>query len=603
MVVIGLGLVGQLASQIIQAAGCSVIGLDLDGERADLARRLGADRALVTGGEDSIESVRECVEGLTGGLGADAVLVCAATSESGPVRQAGELCRDRGTVVVVGAVGMDVPRDLYYQKELTLRVARSYGPGRYDSTYEEKGIDYPAGYVRWTENRNMGAFLELLREGQIQVGPLVTHRFSISEADRAYDLITESEGCPSPLGLIIEYPPINQSDENGRDETKKPGKGEPASHSRAETAAIQGSKNPTRPDDLPVGVLGAGSFATGTLIPAMINDPATRLTKICSATGPSAEHAAQKFDFDRRTTEEEALVSDPEVGAVVIATPHNLHARQVVSAIEAGKHVYCEKPLCLTQRELLRVISTVLTIEDESDGDGPVLTVGYNRRFAPMALKLREFFWAGEEPVAPLLVQYRVNAGRIPLDSWIQDPEVGGGRVIGEVCHFVDFLTFLTGALPKRVSAAGIPDRGIYREDNVAVTVEMSDGSVGVVTYIAAGDRSLGKERCEVFGGGASAVLDDFKRLELIREGRTERERSWLGQDKGHEASWASFSRAARRGGSPPIPLKALAATSLATFRIQESLRSSEPRWIRTREFIDRVAKGGNASQSDGGNP
>lgn len=575
--VIGLGLVGQLAAQIVRAAGCRAIGLDLEPERVELARRLGLDRGLVSGGEDGVEAVREAVEDATDGLGADAVLVCAATRSSGPVRQAGRLCRDRGTVVVVGAVGMEVPRDLYYGKELTLRVARSYGPGRYDPSYEEEGTDYPPGYVRWTENRNMGAFLELLRAGEVDVDPLVTHRFDISRADGAYDLIAHPEEGRSALAVLIEYP-------------GEPGDEAPAGPASAIPAPgeVQTTENPTRPDDLPVGLLGAGDFATGTLVPAMTGDRATRLVSVCAATGPSADHAARKFGFDRRSTDEEALASDPDVGAVAIATPHHLHARQAVSALAAGKHVYCEKPLCLTEAELASVVRATLASE-EGEGGGPVLTVGYNRRFAPMARELRDFFHGAGGPVAPLFIQYRVNAGRIPLDSWIQDPEAGGGRVIGEACHFVDFLSYLTDALPVRVSASGLPDRGTYREDNVAVNVEMSDGSVGAVSYVAAGDPALGKERCEAFGGGRSAALEDFRRLELVGEGRTSTDRSWLGQDKGHEDSWAAFSRAAREGAPAPIALESLVATSLATFRILESLRSSGPKRVEAREFIERI--------------
>ncbi|MBW3536018.1 MAG: zinc-binding dehydrogenase, partial [Gemmatimonadetes bacterium] len=564
--VVGLGLIGLLAVQMAKASGLTVLGVDLDPSRVALARELGADVALVSGqGEDASAAARA----LTGGLGVDAALVTAATPSTAPVELAAELCRDRGRVVVVGAVGMDLPRPPFYEKELSFRVSRSYGPGRYDPTYEEGGVDYPIGYVRWTQNRNLGAFLEQVARGAVSVEPLVTHRFAIAEAASAYALITE--GDEPSLGVLITYPQGPM----------------PAEDRPARRVEMEGAVAPA--GDVPgVALVGAGAFATATLLPAMKDAGGLGFVGVCTATGASAHHAAKKFGFRYATTEVEELLADPGVDVVAVATRHHLHAPQIVAALEEGKHVFCEKPPALDEDGLADVVRAHASAGDR------LLAVGYNRRFAPMAVAMREALAGAGEP---LMVHARVNAGFIPPDHWTQDPAVGGGRIIGEGCHFVDLLAFLTGSLPVRVSARGVADGGRYREDNVVLTLDFADGSVGSVTYVASGDRGLGKERVEAFGGGVAAALDDWRRLDVHRGGKRTGETSRLRQDKGHRGEWEALARALREGGRPPIALESLVATSLATFGAVRSHRSGEAEAIAAAGFIER-ARGGEGAGS-----
>ena len=543
--VVGLGVIGLLVVQMAKAAGCRVVGIDVDPGRVELAQVLGADAALLGGGED----VPDAVRALTGARGVDAAVVAAAASSSEPVVLAAELCRDRGRVVVIGAVGMDLPRPLFYEKELSLRVSRSYGPGRYDPLYEEAGIDYPVGYVRWTENRNLSAFLDLVDTGGVKVEPLITHRVPIADGARAYQVITGGERS---LGVILTYPdgPLEPSDDIPLHRVDR----------RAPDQEGAASSGPG------VGLLGAGSFATGTLLPALKEAGGFRFVGVATATGASGHHVADKYGFRFATTDEDQVLSDPEV--------------ELVAAFEAGKHVFCEKPPALTEVELAEVVRAY------ARAPGRMFSVGYNRRFSPMAERMKEFLAAAGEP--PLL-NCRVNAGLIPADHWLHDPAVGGGRIIGEGCHFVDLLSFLADSLPVGVSATGLPDGGRYREDNVVIALAFENGSVGTITYVAAGDRAMGKERVEAFGGGVSAALDDYRTLALHRGGKSQRDRSRLRQDKGHVGEWHAIGSALREGGELPISLESLVATSLATFAAVRSLRTGEAETLDVREWLGAV--------------
>jgi predicted dehydrogenase/threonine dehydrogenase-like Zn-dependent dehydrogenase len=546
--VIGLGLVGLLAAQLARAAGCRVVGMDTDPERCRLAGELGVEAAASEGEE----LVRRCRE-LTAGHGADKVIVAASTKSSQPLELAAEVARERGIVSVVGAVGMELPRQGFYDKELTLAVSRSYGPGRYDPEYEEKGRDYPYAHVRWTENRNMQAFVDQLAAGRVDVAPLISHRFPIDDAERAYALLT-GDGTEPYLGIVLTYP--------GGDEDE-------ATTAASQTMELKAPETPAAGNGSKVGfgVLGAGQFAVGTLLPALVRLPSAELAAVCTATGVKAEQVGRKFGFRLATTSESAVLERPEVGAVLIATRHHLHARQVIAALEAGKDVFVEKPLCLSEEELAEIEAARAAAEAKR-GRPPLLMVGYNRRFAPLSRKLKDFAAGLGEP---LVMGYRVNAGYIPPDHWTQDPEQGGGRILGEVCHFVDYLAFVAGAPPVRATARVTPDAGRYRADNLVATIELADGSVGTVTYVANGDPAVPKERFELFGGGAAAVLDNFRTLELIRGGRRRVERSRLRQDKGHADQLRAFVDAARTGGPPPIPWAEIAAVSRATFALAGS--------------------------------
>jgi predicted dehydrogenase/threonine dehydrogenase-like Zn-dependent dehydrogenase len=536
--VIGLGLLGLLAAMQARAAGARVFGVDLDAARVERARQMGFHCS-------ERDAALEGAASATQGGGFDIVLVCADTPSSDPVDLAGQLAQDRGRVVVIGNVGLDVPRRMYYEKELSLRVSRSYGPGRYDPLYEEAGVDYPIGFVRWTEGRNLQAFVDLLAAKQLDVQSLITHHFPIESAAEAYEVISGRKETPF-LGVVITYP----------DRDARPG----------ERVDLDAGSVPSE-SSVRLGVLGAGNFATGVLLPAVKSIQGVERVGIASGAGLSAATARRKFGFRYAACGEQEILADASINTVAILTRHGAHARQTVAALRAGKHVFCEKPLALTREQLSEIAAAL-------QGSHQLLTVGYNRRFAPLAIEMRSFLRASG---APLAVHYRVNAGLLPANHWLHDPEQGGGRLIGEACHFFDFLTFLVGVPPIRVTAAGLPDGAQYREDNVLVTLEYDDGSVGMVMYIACGDRSLPKERVEAFAGGRVAVLDDFRRLETFQAGRRHIRRTWLRQDKGHRAEWQAFEAAIRSGGPPPIAYDQLMAASLTALAAVDALRTRKP--------------------------
>jgi len=540
--VVGLGLIGQLTVALLKAQGCRVFGTDIDTDKCRMAVKMGAERAKSDFGTKELND-------LTHGLGADAVIITASTKSNEPIELAAESVRKRGRVVAVGDVSLNLPRRPFYFKEAEFVVSCSYGPGRYDAEYEERGHDYPPAYVRWTEQRNMQAVLDLMAAGKLDVPALISHRFKIEDAETAYEMI--EKGKEPYLGILLEY---NAS--------------EASSLKKIELRAVP----QTSGEKIGVGVLGAGNFARLVLLPALRKIGKLKLRALCSAGGLSAVHSGEKLGFEIATSDEDEVYRDPAVGAVFILTRHNEHAHQVIKALKAGKHVFVEKPLCLNENELQEITyayhSALNTLHSAL-----VLMVGYNRRFAPMARQLKSFLANVHKP---LVMNYRVNAGYIPSNHWVQDPEQGGGRIIGEVCHFVDFLTFLTGTLPKRIHARALPSDGRYHDDNVVITLEFADGSLGSITYVANGDIAFPKERVEIFGGGSVAVLDDFRRLELVQRGRKKVHKSRLRQDKGHQEECNAFISAVQKGSSLPIPFEELVATSLTTLAIEESLRSGE---------------------------
>jgi predicted dehydrogenase/threonine dehydrogenase-like Zn-dependent dehydrogenase len=547
--VIGLGLLGQLMVQILKAAGCSVLGMDISAERADLALRLGADE--VSTSSSAFQDV--CLQH-SSGQGVDSVLIAAQTASNDPVNLAGAVARNRAVVVAVGTVAMDIPRRSFYEKELDFRISRSYGPGRYDSAYEQKGIDYPIGYVRWTETRNMEAFLKLLADRKLDLLPLITHRFPISRAHSAYELITEKTQ-EAFLGVLLIYP---------------------ADATHTQHIDITPFNPPIVSDkSVRIGLLGAGSFAKSTLLPALARVHGVEMILAGAANGSNARHAAQKFGFRSCTTDETELFNSPSINAVVIATRHHLHAGQVVAALNSGKHVFCEKPLCLSETELREIIAA----RENSISPRRLLMVGFNRRFAPLAARMKNFVREAGEPLA---LHYRVNAGFLPADHWLNDPQEGGGRILGEVCHFVDFLCFLTASEPVEVETRALLDQascnpGKYSNDNVVCSLRFADGSQGTISYLANGDKSYSKERIEVFGGGSIAVLEDFRRLELVRRGKKHIFRSPLRQDKGHRGELEAFVSAIQTGSPSPIPFREIVNTMLTTFALEESRCLGQP--------------------------
>lgn len=561
--VIGLGLLGQLTVQILKAAGCVVLGMDISKERVDLALRMGADAAST-----SSSGFQDLCLQQSAGLGADSILITAQTASNDPINLAGAVARNRAVVVAVGTVAMDIPRRPFYDKELDFRVSRSYGPGRYDAAYEQKGIDYPIGYVRWTETRNMEAFLKLAADRKLDLSALITHRFQIARAHSAYDLIT-GRTHESFLGVLITYPDfVNETPSVQLAKQNEAA----ANHVVANLESIR------------VGLLGAGNFAVSTLLPAIKRVGGVEMIAVSAANGSHARHAAEKFGFSSCTTDEQEILNNPSINTVVTTTRHHLHARQVIAALRSGKHVFCEKPLCLNEEELGQIVAAV----DGQTGDGGagkslasasrLLMVGFNRRFAPLAVRMKGFL---QEVSEPLAIHCRVNAGFLPADHWLNDPQQGGGRILGEVCHFVDFLCFLTNSIPVEVETRSLPNPGRYSNDNVVCSLRFADGSQGTISYLANGDKSFSKERIEVFGGGTVAVLEDFRRLEQIRGGKKRVLRSLLRQDKGHAGEWEAFVTAIKTGAESPIPLREIVSTMLATFALEESRGTGNPVVIR----------------------
>ena len=555
--VIGLGLLGQLTVQLLKAAGCRVIGMDIDESRAELARRLGAEAVASSSG-----AFRDLCSETSRGLGVDCVLITAETSSSDPVNLAGAVARDRAIVTAVGTVGIEIERKAYYEKELDFRISRSYGPGRYDTAYEQKGRDYPIGYVRWTETRNMEAFVRLLADRRIDVASLITHRCPIDRAQDAYDLITGRSREPF-LGVVIEYP--------------ESGTGPDVAQQRTLTLVANRVADERAPQSrVSVGVLGAGVFATTTLIPALQASSATTLTSVCAATGHHAQHAAKKFGFRSCTTDESQILANPDINAVVIATRHHLHSSQTLAALVAGKYVFCEKPLCLSEAELQAIVRQAK--QQRCSG----LMIGFNRRFAPMTSRLKQFLAPITEPLA---LHYRITAGYLSPDHWLNDREQGGGRILGECCHFIDLMMFLAGSPIVDVEARPLANAGRYSGDNVLISLAFANGSQGTISYLANGDRAFSKERIEIFGGGAAAVLEDFRNLELVRNGRKETLRSRWRQDKGHRAEWDAFVRFVQNG-EAPISLEDIVCSSLATLRTDKSAGCGERLPVDAAEFI-----------------
>jgi predicted dehydrogenase len=559
--VIGIGLLGQLTVQLLKAAGCRVLGLDINPARAELAQHLGADAVAV-----SAENFRDLCLERSQGAGVDSVLIAAETPSSDPVNLAGAIARERAIVVAVGTVGIEIERKAYYEKELDFRISRSYGPGRYDSAYEQKGRDYPIGYVRWTETRNMQAFLQLLAEKKLSIGPLITHRFPIERAQSAYDLIAGKSGDPF-LGVVIQY-----SGAGGESPTLQLVPPPGIAVRQNEVASAGG---------ISVGVLGAGAFAASTLLPAMKSSGEAILSGVCAATGTHAQHAARAFGFRYCTTDATQLIRDPNINTVVIATRHHLHAQQVLAALGEGKHVFCEKPLCLNEDELRSIVSAYLGIPA---APRPAFMVGFNRRFAHMMAHMKAFLAPISEPLA---LTYRINAGFLTSDHWVNDPGQGGGRIRGEVCHFVDALMFLAASPIVEVDAHALANAGRYSGDNVLASIRFANGSGGTITYVANGDRTFSKERLEVFGGGAVAVLEDFRRLELARNGRKQIIRSRWRQDKGHRGEWAAFAASIRQGRDSAIPFEEIVCSTLATLRIHESVATGKRLAVDASAFID----------------
>lgn len=542
--VIGLGLIGLLTVQLLKVNGCRVIGMDLDAAKVERAKEIGLDRGVVSSEADP----EAAVEAFTSGYGADHTLITAATDSSEPIEQAGAFTRRKGQVVVVGKVGMDIPRDAYYHKELEVKVSMSYGPGRYDPSYEEGGIDYPYDYVRWTEQRNMEAVLALMAEEKLDVEALTTHRFPFEEALDAYDLI--QNGDETYVGLLLDYD-VEQPQE--------------------EVVHVQPEETHVPTDQLGVGFVGAGNYASVHLLPHVQNHSRAKLIGLATATGMNAQQKADKFGFDYCTTDLQPLLDDDTVDTIFVATRHSTHAEFARRALEAGKHVFVEKPMVVTEDQL----DVVRDAYEKAQADRPTgLMVGLNRRFAPMVRELRDAF----PPGRPKQMIYRVNSGPIDTNSWLHRPEEGGGMLVGEMVHFIDLMQSICGEKPKQVYTQSLTlgrnDRADH--DNLSITVTFGGGSTGTLCYNTVGDDSAPKERLEVYGGGAVAALDDFRRLEITQNGSTFTSRAW-NQDKGQANQIDATVNDFCDQGRAPIGFEELVAGMRVVFGIQESLRTNTP--------------------------
>ena len=554
VVVIGLGLLGQIAVQILNSAGCHVVGMDINGQKSQMALQLGAE-AVAT----DYHQLSTICQQKTANHGADAVIILAASPTNEPLERAAELCREHGRVVATGQVGLEVPRKAFYEKELELVVSRAWGPGVYDPSYTGKGLDYPIAYARWTAERNMDEFLKLLAKGSVRVDELISHRFPLDRATEAYELILEEK--EPYIGVLLTYPEDASQDRKAR--VVRLGKG---------ASGIGAQKK-----DIGIGLIGAGLFARATLLPAMKRVKGLRFKGVATATGLNARHIADRFHFEYCATDYHELLADPEIDMVFVLTRHGSHASLVAEALKAGKHVFAEKPLALNLEQLNQVMSA-LEASSRDSSPRPVLTVGFNRRFSPSARWLKKGFAGVGEPLA---VHCTINAGPLPPDDWGYDPEDGGGRIIGEVCHFVDLIQYFTGSMPVRAYAETLASDGYRPSDNVVITLRMADGAIGSVTYVAGGDKRFPRERLEVFGGGAVGVIENFKAATLTRRGRTRRLRHWMGVDRGHQREIESVCSAIRGGGPPPVAFEEYVHTTLATFAAEEALKQGAPIEVR----------------------
>jgi predicted dehydrogenase/threonine dehydrogenase-like Zn-dependent dehydrogenase len=520
VVVTGLGLIGLVTVQLLRAHGCRVLGLDFDPSKLELARSLGAETVNVGAGQDPVAAA----QAFSRGRGVDAVIITASTksSDNGPMHQAALMCRKRGRIVLVGVTGLELSRADFFEKELTFQVSCSYGPGRYDANYEEKGNDYPVGFVRWTEQRNFEAVLDMMADGRLDVKPLISHRFAIEEAERAYELVG---GAGPSLGILLDYP---------SEATK------PEAIVRQQTVRL----SPAGHGAVSLAFIGSGNYSTAVLIPAF-KSAGARLRTVASAGGVTGVHAGRKFGFEDTTTDTAGVFADPSVNAVVITTRHDSHASMVCKALRAGKHVFVEKPLALRADEICEVERA--HAEASSGGRSPVLMVGFNRRFASQVQRIHGLLRSVSGPKSFIMT---VNAGAIPSDHWTQDRDVGGGRIVGEGCHFIDLLRFLAGS---EIGAIGVSTMDTRTADTVSIELAFRDGSIGTVHYFANGSKAFPKERLEVFAAGRVLQLDNFRKLRGYGWPGFSKMNLWS-QDKGQKACARAFVDAVSGGAPSPIP-------------------------------------------------
>jgi predicted dehydrogenase/threonine dehydrogenase-like Zn-dependent dehydrogenase len=574
-VVTGLGLIGLITVQLLRAQGCRVLGIDFDRHKLNLAEQFGAETVDLSRGEDAVAAAIT----FSRGRGVDGVLITASTQSNEPIHQAAQMCRKRGRIVLVGVVGLELSRADFYEKELSFQVSCSYGPGRYDPAYEESGQDYPLGFVRWTEQRNFEAVLDLLAVGKLDIAPLISHRFPLEQAPAAYQLLGSNE--PS-LGILLQYPDFEYP---SADTLLNPTiQLRTVEGNSDNNFLLQNSPPPYKGGERikhrPVlGCIGAGNYASRILIPAF-KTTGVSIKSVATSGGTSGVYVGRKFGIQQATTDTASLLTDSEINTVVIATRHDTHAKFVCQALQAGKHVFVEKPLAITGEQLDEIKSTYTSISNS--GTAPVLMVGFNRRFAPQIQQIKTLLTPFKEPKAMIMT---VNAGAIPAEHWTQDIAIGGGRIIGEACHFIDLLRFLadspivsvqTTSLGTYPPQSPLPKGGqeaiAIREDKVSFTLTFADGSFGSVHYLANGHKSFPKERLEVFCAGRILQLDNFRKLKGYGFSGFKSMNLWR-QDKGNTVCAAAFVKAIQSGEASPIPFEELVEVTRVSFEIAEAAR------------------------------
>ena len=552
--VIGLGLVGLLTIQILKSAGCRVIGLDLDSSKGKIAKLLGADLFIDLKNGEPTNEIME----FTKGYGVDAVLMTASTKSNGPVELAPKIIRDRGTFVIVGVSKIDIPRTPYYKKEITVRFSRSYGPGRYDPLYEEKGIDYPIGYIRWTEKRNMESFLSLLAEKKINVESLISYEFPLEKSDDAYGLISGKKRAEKPIiAILFKY------------------KGD-----KENTSKIVYFKQSHKKQDGKIGVsvVGAGNFTKATLMPNLVKlKDIVSFEGVSSYGGSSAASLAKKYNFVYATSDYKKIAEDDNTELVFITVPHNLHVSIAKEMLEAGKDVFVEKPLAINIDQLREIIKV-------KQSTGKRIMVGFNRRFSPLTQWIKRYL--GSQ--TPRIITYRINAGPVPPDHWINDPNVGGGRIIGEVCHFIDYLIYMFNSYPEEVYGkhASIDNENFLDADNSVFTLQFENGSIGNIIYESIGDKTLPKERIEIYANNFAGVIDNFMRGEVYKNGKIYRKKLLL-QDKGFVNEYKEIIKSLKEGTEFPIPFKDIVYTTLTTFLLVESIKSGNV--VEVKKYLQRI--------------
>ena len=540
--VIGLGLLGLLSVQLLRAGGCAVFAYDVDQDKSNLARILGANQVA----DGDLSTISQHAHNFSDGKGLDAVLIAVSAKDSQPIQLAAEICRAGGTVILVGVAHVEIPRQIFWEKEIEFKVSKASGPGVLDPLYELGGIDYPHQFVRWTQQRNLEAFLELIATKNVDVKSLTTHRFRFGDALQAYNMLL-SPGTQRPIGVLLNY---------GR--------------STEDLLTIPHSATVSRPsasqEKVRVGVIGAGLFGNSLLLPALKGLDNIHLSGLATTRGLTANHAKKRFGIDYCTTDYRQLLDDKEIQALLVLTRHGSHAKLVCEGLKAGKHVFVEKPLCVSQDELKNIIKVYNEVSPR-----PVLMVGYNRRFSPF---VRQLHLQCKKRNSPLMIACRVNVGSLPFDHWVNDSQEGGGRIISELCHFIDLCQYFSDALPKSLYAFSIGSDGATpSRDNVVANIKFDDGSLASISYTSLGDRSYSRERVEIFFENSVGVLEDLRRLEIVKNGKSKVFRRW-NQDMGYENELKAFFDAVQFGGALPIPLEQMISTADSTFKILDSLET-----------------------------